>query len=33
MIWVDTPIAPSDPTKMTQELNDSLERVVRDNID
>lgn len=32
-IWVDTPVVHSDPTTMTQELNDSLERVVRRNID
>lgn len=32
-IWADTPITPSDPITMTQDLNDSLERVVRDNID
>jgi len=32
-IWVDSPVIPSDPTTMTQELNDSLERVVRENID
>ncbi len=32
-IWVDTPIPASDPTTMTQALNDSLEHVVRKHID
>lgn len=32
-IWVDAPIEPSNVIDMTQYLNDSLERIVRDHMD
>jgi KDO2-lipid IV(A) lauroyltransferase len=32
-IFLDTPVPHTDPETMTQALNDSLERIVRDNMD